>query len=346
MKQFPQIAIQGDPYQRGLQHGGQLKVAIGEAIEFYRSIFGMTEPEILSHATHFQYLIENFNRGCSDEILGIAEGAEIDPLWIVALNARTEILSHKNALVSNECTSVYFSQQSILGQNWDWGRALEPLTVLMKIVQPSGQIIRMITEPGIIGKIGMNSSGIGVCLNILTSGQKLRGLPVHIVLRALLDCRSLKAARSLLEKHGSGKASNIIVADANANGFDIEFYGDRQFLLEPEDGYLLHTNHYLGEAINSPNNPDFASSYTRFDRARSFLDENKARSISSMCELLSDETDSELPIYRDYVADDSVHELGTVCSIVMSLAQKKMLIRKGKGRDAEFFEYGLDEGLK
>ncbi|NNE63733.1 MAG: hypothetical protein HKN34_06605, partial [Gammaproteobacteria bacterium] len=170
----------------------------------------------------------------------------------------------------------------------------------------------------------------------------LDGLPVHIVLRALLDCRSFNAAKSLGQEQAQGKASNIIVADANTNGLDIEFCGDRFFMLEPEKDYLLHTNHYIGEAINSPHCADFASSYARFKRANTLLANNKDRSVAQLCQLLSDESDSELPIYREYVVDDSVHELGTVCSIVMSLADRKMLIRKGKGEGALFFEYGLD----
>lgn len=340
--EFPQITIEGEPYQRGLEHGEQLQTEVAETLDFYRSIFGQPDSEILGLAAHFRSLIQQFNAEYIDEITGIAKGADIDPLWIVALNARTEILTHKAISVSNECTSVYFPQQSILAQNWDWGRALEPLTVLMKIVKPCGHIIRMITEPGIIGKIGMNSAGIGVCLNILTLGQKQDGLPVHIVLRALLDCGSYSAAKSLLQQQGKGKASNIIVADGNCNGVDIEFCGDRFFLLKPEKDYLLHTNHYLGEAINSPHCADFASSYARFEKAKKLLEQDQDRSVAQMCRLLSDDSDSELPIYRDYVADDSVHELGTVCSIVMALARQKMLIRKGKGEKARFIEYGLN----
>jgi isopenicillin-N N-acyltransferase-like protein len=339
---FPEITIEGEPYQRGRQHGEQLKTEVAETVEFYRSIFGLPESEIVRLAAHFQSQIQQFNAEYIDEITGIAEGADIDPLWVVALNARTEILTHKDVSASNECTSVYFPQQSILAQNWDWGRALEPLTVLMKIIKPCGHTIRMVTEPGIIGKIGMNSAGIGVCLNILTLGQELDGLPVHIVLRALLDCRSFDSAKSLLQEQGKGKASNIIVADEDGNGVDIEFCGDRFFLLEPEEDFLLHTNHYLGEAINSPHCADFASSYARFDKAKTLLESNKERSVAQLCRLLSDESDSELPIYRQYVADDSVHELGTVCSIVMSLAQQKMFIRKGKSEGARFIEYGLN----
>lgn len=334
--------IEGGPHQRGRQHGEQLKTEIAETVDFYRSIFGLPESQVLQLAAHFHNVIQHFNADYIDEITGIAEGADIDPLWIAALNSRTEILTHKDVSVSNECTAVYLPQQSILAQNWDWGRALEPLTVLMKIVKPCGHTIRMITEPGIIGKIGMNSAGIGVCLNILTLGQKLYGLPVHIVLRALLDSQSYGAAKSLLQEQGKGKASNIMLADSNGNGVGIEFCGDRSFVLEPGKDFLLHTNHYLGEAINSPHCEDFASSYARFKKAKSLLENDKDHSLAQMCRLLSDESDSELPIYREYVVNDSVHELGTVCSIVMSLAQQKMLIRKGKGEKAGFIEYGLN----
>ncbi len=342
MNQFPQITISGEAFERGRQHGQQLKSAIAKTIDFYRSIFALSESEILRHAENFQELILAFSPDYMEEINGIAVGADVDVREIVALNARTEILSHKIERTSNECTSVYFPQQSILGQNWDWGRALESLTVLMRIVQPCGHIIRMITEPGIIGKIGMNSRGLGVCLNILTLGERLKGLPVHIVLRALLDCQSFNEAKSLLELSSHGKASNVIVADADGNGLDVEFCGNRFFILEPEKDYLVHTNHYLGERLNSELVPDFFSSYARFNRAEKLLEEKSMRNLAVLKEILSDAGDSRLPIYREYIDDDSVHELGTVCSIVMSLPDQKMFIRKGKSEGARFFEYGLD----
>lgn len=342
MNQFPLITISGEPFDRGKQHGEQLSAEIAKTIDFYRSIFGLPEAEVLRHADIFRKIIDDFDPTYSEEIDGIARGAGVDPLWIVALNARTEILSRK-AGGSNECTAVYFTEPSILAQNWDWGRALEPLTVLMKIVQPHGQVILMITEPGIIGKIGMNNAGLGVCLNILTLDKVLDGLPVHLVLRAILDCKSLTQVDSLLAKHGGGKASNIIVADTSGNGFDMEFCGENSYRLAPESNYLLHTNHYLGHPINSEQDPDFSSSYARFNKATQILTDNNERSVEVVCDLLSDESDRSLPIYREYLPDDSVHELGTICTIVMELAQQKMHVRKGKGPGATFFEYRLEE---
>jgi len=341
MNQFPFITISGEPFERGKQHGELLGAKIADTIDFYRSIFELSETEILQHAAFFRTIIDDFDPVYGEEIDGIAQGAGVDPTWIVALNARTEILS-RNTGASNECTSVYFSETSILGQNWDWGKALEPLTVLMKIVQPDGHTILMITEPGMIGKIGMNSAGLGVCLNILTLARLLDGLPVHIILRAILNCKSLVQVNSLLARHSAGKASNIMVADAGGNGFDMEFCAENSYRIEPASDYLLHTNHYLDEVVNSAQDPDFFSSYARFNKATQILSDNKERSVSAMCDLLSDESDGCLAIYREYLPDDSVHELGTICTIVMELAQQKMRIRKGKGPDATFIEYRME----
>lgn len=342
MNQFRLVEISGGPFERGKQHGKLLSTEIAETIAFYRSIFGLSETEISQHAAFYRTIIDDFDPVYGEEIDGIALGASVDPLWIVALNARTEILSrHPGA--SNECTSVYFSETSILGQNWDWGKALESLTVLMRIVQPDGHTILMMTEPGIIGKIGMNSCGLGVCLNILTLDRVLNGLPVHIILRAILNCKSLAQVNSLLARHDDGKASNIMVADASGNGFDMEFCAETSYLFEPTSNYLLHTNHYLGKGINSEQDPDFASSYARFAKATQILSDSKERSVTTMCGLLSDESDSCLSIYREYLPDNSVHELGTICTIVMELAKQNMYIRKGKGPGAEFVEYSVKQ---
>lgn len=344
MNQFPLITITGEPFERGKQHGRQLRAEIAKTIEFYRSIFILPEAEILQQAEYFQQIIAQFDHHYSKEIEGIAEGADVNPLWIVALNARTEILS-RNGGASHECTSAFFAESSILGQNWDWGKALESLTVLMKIVRPDGHVIFMITEPGIIGKIGMNSAGLGVCLNILTQNKVLDGLPVHVVLRAILDCNSLQQVEALLARHDKGKSSNIMVGDASGNGFDLEFCADSSYRLTPESGYLLHTNHYLGNPINSEQDPDFQSSYARFNTATQIIGASKKRNSDSMCELLSDESSPTHPIYREYVPNESVHELGTICSIVMNLAQQKMQVRKGKGPGAEFIEYRIEPGM-
>ena len=88
---------------------------------------------------------------------------------------------------ANVCTALCFQPTALLGQNWDWSSQLENLAVLLQIRVSENMTIQMLTEPGIIGKIGMNSQGIAACLNILLLNKPLDGVPIHIVLRSILE---------------------------------------------------------------------------------------------------------------------------------------------------------------
>ena len=66
-----------------------------------------------------------------------------------------------------EYNELYLKESGILSQNCDWAKDLEPLTVILKIKKKTKPEIIQIAEPGIIGKIGMNDAGLGVCLNFL-----------------------------------------------------------------------------------------------------------------------------------------------------------------------------------
>ena len=54
-----------------------------------------------------------------------------------------------------------------MAQNWDWMEEQSPNLLLLTIIQPDKPTIKMVTEAGIIGKIGLNSAGVGVCLNAI-----------------------------------------------------------------------------------------------------------------------------------------------------------------------------------
>ncbi len=219
MSRFKEITISGTPNARGRKHGELLYREIRLALKYYKSIFNLSEFRLLELGEYYLGLISAYKKEYAQEITGIAEGAGIDTRWIAVLNARTEILSYRDANSPMECTALFSKSTALLGQNWDWAKVLEDLVVMMKIVMPEGPVIRMITEPGIIGKIGLNSAGLGVCLNILTINRPLKGLPIHIVLRSILESSTLDQARDVVAQAGYGKASNILVGDANGDYF-------------------------------------------------------------------------------------------------------------------------------
>ncbi len=336
MPEFREIDISGPAYERGVMHGEQLRREISDALDYYRDIFMLPEHSVLDRATHFRRVIREFNPDYSEEIRGIAAGSGQELLWIVALNARTEILAPARNTSINECTSMCFPDRRILGQTWDWGEPLEALCAVMRIRRPDGHVIRMLGEPGIIGKIGMNSAGLGVCLNILTLGTGIDGVPVHVMLRAVLDCRSADEAAAVIDRAPLGKSSNVIVADSSGNCFDTEFAGGET--LEPGsfDGIFIHTNHYLGREINAPDDPFFFSSRARMKTATERVSQLTEFTAANMIEILSDRSNGEFPIYRPYVPDEIRKHVGTVATIIMDLSARELHIRKGNDPDNAF----------
>jgi isopenicillin-N N-acyltransferase-like protein len=77
-----------------------------------------------------------------------------------------------------------------------------------------GSLITQITEAGIIGKTGINSLGVGICLNaIRTKGVDFSKLPLYLALHAALNSRSAASAVAALDKAGVACAGYILVAD-------------------------------------------------------------------------------------------------------------------------------------
>ncbi len=341
MPKFREIDIAGTAHERGVMHGEQMRDEIAEALSFYRDIFKMPEAEVFEQASHFHNVIAAFNADYIDEIKGIADGSGQDLLSIVALNARTEIFALKGQTSVNECTSMCFSQRPILGQTWDWGKPLEALCAVMRISRPDGHVIRMFGEPGIIGKIGINSAGLGVCLNILTLKRHLGGLPIHVMLRAILDCKSIAEAIAVIARAATGKSSNVIVADGMGACFATEFADDETFQPNAFEGNFVHTNHYLGREINDADDPLFFNSRARLKTASEGLSQIREHTVTSMIDILSDRTHDQFPIHRQYVADDVLQNVGTVATIVMNLSTQELHVRKGNNLDNSFATFSV-----
>ncbi len=333
---LPLVFIKGRAEERGFQHGKKLKQKINQVIQFYQRIFHKNQADIFQEAKYFKSKIQEYNCEYVQEIEALSEGAKVNPLWIYALNARTEILSYCPA----ECTSIYFQRTRILGQNWDWAKALKNLIVLMKIELPNGHKILMLTEPGIIGKIGMNSRGLGVCLNLLTIDKKLTGIPIHILLRSVLDSPTLTEAQNRLKKAGLGIASNLLIGTGTGEGLDIEFAGDELFYITPENQVLLHTNHVLAHPIN-PKSRLSCSSHARLETIKAKLREESNYSLKTMKNCLLDRSNPEYPLHQPYTSYPIIEDLGTIYTIIMDLKNLIIYIQSTNNLKANFLQFSL-----
>lgn len=176
---------------------------------------------------------------------GLAEGAGVQLADIIAINVRTEIAF---GLFSDGCTSMSWKTDyaSYLAQNWDWMEAQKENLIILTIEQQGKPTIKMVTEAGLIGKIGLNSDGVGVCFNAIRArGMDPTRIPCHLGLRMALESRSREEAVQKLEKYGVAASCHMLVADASG-GVGLEWSSvELQKVPMNASKQVFHSNHYL-----------------------------------------------------------------------------------------------------
>jgi isopenicillin-N N-acyltransferase-like protein len=306
-------------------------------VDFYKKQFLQPEDRILEIAGRFRKATGAFRRDLYLEIETLAAAAEVDPLWIYALNGRTELLN----INPNECTSLAFKKQGLIGQNWDWDSAVEELALILDIEKEDNHRIITMTEPGMIGKIGMNNCGLGVCLNFLSiDDYRPHGVPLHVLLRSILECKSVGEALDLIRPHLPGKVGNILMSDRSGAIEDIELAGD-EFHSAPVDDLFVHTNHFLSEVDYDPR--FFPNTLGRYQRARELLTLMNHPSVEAMKDVLKDRNDEHNPICRrrfshPLLTDDTAI---TVTTAIMDLKNLQFHITRGNPFDNPFTAFSL-----
>lgn len=189
-----------------------------------------------------------------EEIRGIAEGAQSSFLDILALNIRTEIMfglfSDVTEAPSDGCTSLGWlaPSGSFLAQNWDWMPEQGPNLILCHVSQPGTGIpdFSMVTEAGIMGKIGLNAMGVGCCLNaIKCRGVDTAKLPIHFALRKVLESPSRAAAVEAIKRAGVAGSGHILIGDGTGStGLECTNKWVKEVPMD-DMKRVCHTNHLI-----------------------------------------------------------------------------------------------------
>lgn len=256
-----EVRCKGTPHEIGVTHGKAAKEQIEGSIKFYGELFqkscSMTWPEVTEEAAKYVEPLEKLVPRYLDEIRGIAEGSGLPFLDILALNVRTEINfglfsdpAKKFDVPSDGCTAFAWLTRgtSFLCQNWDWMVEQGPNLIVCYMSQPGSGIpdISMVTEAGIIGKIGLNSKGVGCCLNaIRCRGVDRTKMPIHFALRTVLESNSREEAVSKIKSAGVAGSGHILVADSTGStGLECTSKWVKELAMD-EQSRICHSNHLI-----------------------------------------------------------------------------------------------------
>ena len=374
---FPLIEVSGAAHERGRQYGQQARVRIERSIATYARLFaycGIDWQGAQQLGAAYRDVIGDLDPALLAEIEGIASGAGRHVDEILALNTRTEILppsypgeahpdrskiSSANAKKGvpewGECTAIAvkpaqsMTGTTLLAQNWDWLGVQRAALVLLRVSNAGGAIYLTLTEAGMLAKIGLNNRGFGVCLNILRSSDdgSHPGVPVHVLLRALLERDSVADAAAFAAKLSFGASSNVLCADAGGGTAALEFSPRGLEVVRGTDTALCHTNHFLApaaarqEASLAPS----LSTVPRLERITALIGAHKGKfSPADLQRMLRDESDGYLSVCRrpdPSLAPEACIE--TVASVVMDLGQRVMHIAPNVPSQTDYLPVALGE---
>ncbi|KAF1985274.1 AAT-domain-containing protein [Aulographum hederae CBS 113979] len=331
-----EIKCSGTPYQIGFKHGNEAKVQIERCITFYAGQFKKNAKldwsEVKPTALQFEPIIKSKWPAFLEEMQGIADGAGVDLASVIAINVRTEITF---GLFTDGCTALSWhnNRNSFLAQNWDWMPEQKQNLINLCIAQPRKPTIKMITEAGLIGKIGLNSLGVGVCLNaIRAKGMDPHRMPCHLALRTVLESPSRSAAVAALESSGVASSCHMLIADADgATGMEWSSTGCAKLEMDGK-GRVFHTNHLLLPQEGVEDTTYLPDSFPRIERIHELADKVEEPSVQGLKQMLRDEKGLPGSICRKE-ADGSIAE--TLFSIVMDLKGKNAVVVLGRPVEPE-----------
>jgi isopenicillin-N N-acyltransferase like protein len=276
------LTTEGDAHACGLAHGRRFAREIADNVGTYLRRFaasGLDREQAFAEAETWCRAIAAQNPAYAEEMRGIAEGSGQSEATIALLNARYELAftlfgqeakraaapgataaqgAIEGALLEagpDGCTTFGLlpaataDRHTWLGQNWDWLEGVHGRTFVLRVRRKDQPSFVCLTEAGIAGgKMGVNECGIGLVENGLASshdGRHPYEKPFHVRCREVLDAESFEQASRPIIATPRTCSANFVIGAAGGVIADFEASPDHVSRLDPEDGIVTHSNHFL-----------------------------------------------------------------------------------------------------
>lgn len=361
------IEIWGSPRERGLRHGEAAASEIRQGIARYLAQMeaaGLGSDAIAELAEAYLPMIADFDADYIDEMRGIAEGADAPFAQIVLLNARTELLK----LAGNPalraglraerhaegCTTLVIQPERtaegalIHAHNWDWKATCADSCVILRIRVDDGPDMLTFTEAGGLARFGFNEIGIAVTGNYLECERDYSqmGVPLALIRRKVLQQANPSDAFAAIYTTLKSGSNNLALSHAPTGiVHDLECAPDETFVVEPIDGLLVHTNHWISPVaqtkLRETGIADSPCSFWREQRARRLLAGKQAITTEDVRRVLADDAGTPLSICVPPRASSITGQTATVASLIMRPALGEMDVAMMPSEGVRYNRYSL-----
>jgi isopenicillin-N N-acyltransferase-like protein len=286
---------------------------------------------------------------------GVAEGSGFSYAEIAALNVRYELFYYQfgvNAMADG-CTAFAVLPEAsanghlLIGENWDWVVGVRGAVLHSR--DTDGLEVLSFSEAGIVGgKIGLNSFGVGLLINGLTSSdddwQRLHK-PFHVRCYEILRSRSLDTAARVVTHGDRSCSGNFIIARAPGQVVDIEAAPRATRAINCVGGYLAHSNHFMDPVALGVSEPPIEKSphsYRRMERMSDLLGQRRPLALGDLQDTLRDHQDRPYSICFHIDPQEPPEErYESVISAIMDLHAGALYLSDGPPCENRYEQYVL-----
>lgn len=332
--------------ERGRIHGETFREPI-HAIARIRTELAVAQGKLGSEAAVLKVaeahlpVLAAFDEALSEELLGIAEGADLDPAKVVVLNHYTDLKDlGPGALTSQDedCSALIAKSPGgvVLGQTWDMHGSAAPFVAALHVPEHDGAPAAwLLTITGCVGMAGMNDAGVGVTINNLRSNDARVGVVWPALVRRMLREREAQAAKHVLMTAPMSSGHHYIVASAE-RAYGVETSGVLKSVVfesewaEAGEAYV-HTNHCI-EGSEIAKVSSVAPTSTSRERYAWLTESVAARPIESAEDLwarLGSHEGHPRSVCTHLASDAEPHAMLTCGAVLMDLSARRIWAAPG-----------------
>ena len=336
------LRLSGSAYERGLQHGRQLRSEIARTIALWKDDLRSeykVDPDLLIRdflaETNFTPAIKRWTPDLLDEVRGIADGSGQPFDAVYAFNLPDEIWVFADRRTANRCSAIGVAKAgnhpAYVAQNMDLETFRDGSQVVLHIAEsPSVPEQFVFTSAGMIALNGVNNRSVAiVCNTLMELGASSEGLPVAFVVRGVLSQADGDGTVAFVKsvRHASGQNYILGVRDLV---YDFECSAGKVVEFRPvTDGSVVyHTNHRLVNDDTKPTLSDlwngnlvntktrFASLVARLGKPASQIDDGVIK------DTLRSKDSEQYPVCRPHKPGAFAFTFGAT---IMTLSDKPLL---------------------
>jgi isopenicillin-N N-acyltransferase-like protein len=351
----PLIRISGTHREMGRQIGEACRKQVKHSIESARQLLAdsyvkleLTWEGARIQAHKYLPFAQAHYPQYVEEMTGIAEGANVAFDDVVVVNTMEALTD--DALQLTHCTSFAVNDDRtanghvLLAHNEDWVPEDENDVFIIHATPKNECPFLAMTYGCLLPNVGFNAYGIAQLCDSVYPNDPRVGIQRVVAARAVLASQRLDKAIQFSLSPQRAAGYNHVLAHESGELYSVEVSARHFAILYGEDGYIVHTNQYLTQAMQKVERKpeDLIGSRMRYFRALRLVKRQDQHNIESLQAILRDHVNFSNSICNHSVdANDPLDRGKTINSMVIDLTAREMHIAWGNPCENPFHIYRL-----